>query len=390
MANDFNIVIEDIYEANGFKVKTANLRVGSSITIPTLPSVDIKKIKSKTIDAIGNKVLIENNATLTLKNLRKMDSDQNEQNKFIKEKLRNYGNNPAFLIIRLLIDKGEVINEQDIDYLLALLNSPYNSLIVPPLVYYYKTVSFPKEINGRTIKIERDQLTLPMGMAHYISFLNKFIQKATTQYDIKKMVMTIPTNISHIDVNNLLHEYRDLETPIGLLDLHGRTPKSLGPQINELTKKSSTANQNTLRDKHDENFVLYAFDAITYTSHQPLAPSQAVMYSLLNINLFGPRHTVRVHDQPKDYKKRIFASNEYSYANEKCAEYQKLTTECGAWSQKIFANATPQIDDYTIYKLINTIKDVHELAKNNEIETAIKKKPEFYRDIDFLRKRFKI
>jgi hypothetical protein len=390
MASDFSIVINGIYEENGFKVKAADLRVGSSVRLPTLPSVNIKKIKSKTVDAIKEKVLIENNAVLTLKHLREMDSNQIEQSKFIKDKLKNYADNPSFLSIQLLIEDSDKINDLDIDDLIALLNSPYNSLLVPPLIYHYKKVSFTREVDGKVIRSERDQPTAPADLPTYFEFLNKFITKAKSQYGIKKTVMSVPTNISHSGVSTLLDNYKELDTPIALIDLHGKTPKSLGPQINSLTKKSGKDNQNTLNDKHGENFVLYAFDAMPYTSHQPIAPSQAALYSLLNINLFGPRHTVRVTDRNKDYKPRLFTGKEYSYANDKYAGYKEVVRNCTDWSQSIFEDSKLRVDDYTAYSVINAVKEIRGLAKNNEIEEKIKNKSSFYKAVDFLKKEFRV
>ena len=387
MVSDFDIIVEDIYEQNGFKIKTADLRIGSSIRLPTLLSINIKKTMSKTIDEIKEKVLIENNAMLTLKHLREMDSNQLEQNKFIKEKLKNYGDNPSFLVIQLLVEESDIINDSDIDYLLALLNSPYNSLLVPPLVYHYK-ISY--KTGNQNVRTERYQPTTPIDMVLYFRFLNKFIEKARAQYGIKETVMSVPTNISHSSIGNLLDIYKDLDTPIGLVDLHGKTPKSLGPQINSLTKKSDNGGKNTLKDKNDEDFVLYAFDAMTYTSHQPLAPSQAALYSLLNINLFGPRHTVRVRDENKEFKPRLFASKEYSYANDKYNEYKKLVDDCKSWSQNLFGDTKLRTGDYTIYRLINAVKEIHELAKEREIEVKIRDKTNFFKAADSLKKQFKI
>ena len=120
------IDIKEIYNQDDLFSKVAELKIGSSGAFKVLPAA-ASKVRPITVQNIKDKLIVENYITITLTELRDMDSDHEKQESFIKNKVRVSTNYP-FIALKLLIKKGEKVETNDVEYLVDLLKSPLNTL----------------------------------------------------------------------------------------------------------------------------------------------------------------------------------------------------------------------------------------------------------------------
>jgi len=151
---------------------------------------------------------------ITLDHLRDMASDQKIQSAFITKKFYVNMGHPNFFIIKLLIKPTQKLVDKDIEYIVDLLKTPSNDLMIPPLIYnYYTTEPSKKFPNGQARSSD------PIDTKTYLTFLKTFIA-ISKQRKIENFGLMFPSNFDYTSTDKLLTAYKDCKIKLAFIDCY--------------------------------------------------------------------------------------------------------------------------------------------------------------------------
>lgn len=383
-----DVDIGNTYEQNNLFAKVVKLRFGSGPTFQLLPALNLSQIKTVTYDKLAEKthgtLLVENYTRLTLDDLRKMDSDFYTQQEFTRNNLKTRGKDKAFWMIKLIIRKNQDIKSADIGYLLTLMFSPVNNLVIPPVVYYYT----------HTEKGEIKELE-PLPMPKYLEFIKEFLAGVSSRKT--GCALTIPYGISNSEIPALLDTYKDIETKVAVSDFHGYAFRTVYQSYQAVVHGVSGSKKSySLREKNGEDYFVYAFDSKPYFGIGTALPSQNLLQYLKDINSFGPRHTnekrskeviekfKKLHPNYK-YIPKIYSKEEFSYLKPKDKKYASVLDDCSKWVKKELGR-TGDLNYRKDFEMVGLVESVSEIYSNVEdIEKHLSSKGRFSKNIDSLK-----
>ena len=373
------INIKNVYNQDDLFSKIAELKIGSSETFKLLPAAP-SKIKSNTIRSINDKLIVENYITLTLAELRSMDSDSEKQGNFIKNKVKVLANYP-FIILKLLVKKDDIIKTNDVEYLVDLLKSPLNTFIVTPLIYYYWESKKGTNVVGKPIPLDT-----------YLLIIDTFLKRMKDGYNIDECAIAVPSNASRSSIGMLLQKYKDIKTQIAVIDLNGKTAINIYPLINALTVVATLNKKDyTLPEKNGEDYILYAFDSVPYNfSSRGEMPAKDILQYAMGFGSFGPRHTIKfsVEQQlvdsgkretykPKDNPK-LYEPNSYTYFNDKSTKYNSEIKKLEDWEITTFGKGhykrSSYAKDYNFIKLTDSANEIFSGVKESTLNNVLNEK----------------
>lgn len=362
--------------------RIAELRVGSSNTFQFLPAINLKKVKSSTVDAIGATVS-ENYVAITLKRLREMDSDTYEQEKFLKNNIkRNYTLN-SFIVIKLLINQDDVIEKQDVEYLISLLSTVHNFVFITPLVYNYKHIESIRKLNGKEIRIENDIPTTPINSEKYLQFAKLFIDgvKSVTN----TVCLTLQKTFTNKKTEELVKLYNDVKVPFALIDLKAGIVENVEPQLNTLKRLLN-------KKEGNEGYALYSFDMKPSRLHKKdnFASSRGLLYSLFGFSSFGPLHTVTVGPMDKPPKIKIYNQKEYGYVYKENPQFRITDENYNKWVSSLKIEDNNKSNKYRFlreYEYSGIIKSASEIFnKNLRTKELLNDKTIFSKDVEIIKR----
>lgn len=370
-----DISVDKVFEEDDLFTKITYMRVGSDKKFPVLPSINLAQgVKSVTLKNLKTTVIVENYIKLELSELRKMNEDGEKQKQFIRDEIKISEENPSFIVIKLLIKDNDQINDNDIKYLCALLMHPHNTLVIPPLVYYYKLS------NKNRVSIQN-----PLELDKYIKFTSNFLKRLTENYKVTETALTIPTNISNDKIKALTDEYKNIKTQIAFIDLHGGTAMDIYTQLNSMIKTPSKKEElYNLEQKNGENYLLYGFDSKPYGSPKDIAPAKNVLQYTYGISAFGPRYTLPKMKFPKGPRKpyipRVYYEEEYAFVKPHYADYKKITKGVDDWVSTVLPDAKDASTNrtymlnYNVNMIIDSAKEIYQNAEEKNLGKFLGKK----------------
>ncbi|MGC9124241.1 MAG: hypothetical protein ACP5IB_09305 [Thermoplasmata archaeon] len=375
------IKLEHEYTENNNFIRIVDMKVGSGKYLRVYPSASNTHYPGEISSEISSSLtLMEGYIILTRDELREMDGDREKQMKFIKRKiLRKYTTN-LIIIPKILLKEGELLDEKDIRYLIDLLSFNDNILIVPPLLYLY-------EISNKG----RITLKKPIDQEEYIKFISEFL-KICNEYGIKQVAFTLPFNIPYSLIPQFLNIYKDISTPIIIIDANGNTLMDNYIQLRPLlgyTKEKMYS----IREKEDEKFFLYLFDGKPYTRTADFASAINVLEYDLGFSSFGRRHTIKIKPNLGiNTTTRLYYMKEISYGKSNIPEvtdYLKnwLIERNISFSQEPENNIRKYKEAFEAIELKNTIEEViYNGAKENSLDNYLNEKKYIQNDIKRIRK----
>ncbi len=375
------IDIKEIYNEDDLFSKVAEMKIGSTDTFNVLPAAS-SKIRPDTIEKVKEKILVENYITITLADLREMDSDHKKQETFIKNKVKVSSNYP-FIALKLLIKKGEKIESNDVEYMVDLLKSPLNIFIASPLIYYYWQGKKGRIVVG-------DQI--PMDT--YLGVIDTFLKRLKEGHKIDECAMTVPANVARASVKLLLDKYKDMKTQIALIDLNGKTAINIYPIINALTVGATgKAKEYTLPEKNGEDYMLYAFDAVPYNfSSKGIMPAKDILQYAMGFSSFGPRHTIKfnIEGPPPPDNPKVYEPKRYTYLNNKHTDYAGEIKKLDDWINTNFGKGEHKrsnyVKDYNFTKQVGSANEILESVREKELGKVLQKKTDIAEYLEIIKR----
>lgn len=375
------IDIKEIYNEDDLFSKVAEMKIGSSETFNVLPAAG-SKIRPNTIEKIKDKLIVENYITITLTELRDMDSDHKKQEKFIKNKVKVASNYP-FIALKLLIKKGEKIEANDVEYMVDLLKSPLNIFVAPPLIYYYWSGKKSRVVVGEQIPIDT-----------YLEVIDTFLKRLREGHKIDECALTVPANVARSSVKVLLDKYKDMKTQIALIDLNGKTAINIYPIINALTVGATgKVKEYTLPEKNGEDYMLYAFDGVPYNfSSKGIMPAKDILQYAMGFSSYGPRHTIKfnIEGPPPPDNPKVYEPKKYTYLNNKHTEYTAEIKKLDEWINTNFGEGeykrSSYVKDYNFTKQVGTANEILKSVKEKELGHVLEKKLDIQEYLEIIKR----
>jgi hypothetical protein len=273
-------------------------------------------IDGKTIDRIESKGLInESYVKLDLKKLRSIDSDPDEQQRFISSKTKFLDKNMMnIFMIELELYKDDILDDQDYKYLHALLSWSKNDLYVMP------KLKFIDSVGDKRIEI-------------YDDFVKQMLscKERASNSSINVGVM-IPNYYSRRCVSDLFNIYKRAgEDPdfVSLDFAAKRVDDSSRIGVAEEIRDhfSQRTDGNTKKDEA-KRYFLYGFNVKPYNRGEPeLATAFDFQTVNCSFNSIGPMHSIQ---------KSVILPNNWYYAGRVFEEdllYHRLSDQD---SQKLY------------------------------------------------------
>lgn len=237
--------------------------------------------------------------TLTLKKLREIDKDREKLQEFLVSRLPRIGGKTTnVIVVRLLVDAGDTIQKNDLEYLWDLLNISGNDIAVPPILSWPRMSPFDKE--------------------KYKKFVKDFVSLSSS-YQPDKLACAIPWGLSRGDIDDVISWYKQVQPQVYLMDFGGKRPFSLSQEMimSTLLRKAT--------ELHGNNYYLYGFDIKPHKLGADELPAENVLLLASGFNAVGPRRTPpRLSPQmlerirsagirPVTESVRVFSSDDYGY-----------------------------------------------------------------------------
>ncbi|MBX8636168.1 MAG: hypothetical protein KIS30_04150 [Thermoplasmata archaeon] len=372
------------YREDGLHLRKTELRLKSGSHFEVHPAVNPSKVKRRTLDLLGNEAIFENSVNITLDKLRKIDNDADAQREFIKRELRiGRYDNFSLNIINLLVKTTDKIENQDIEYLRALIDlySLY-TIPVPPVVYYYETKTFTRIVGATSRQLTRVYKTTPLPFGDYLNFMKRFLKSTTSSNIGNVLAMTVPCNLPHAKVSEFASVYKDFNTPIVISDGHGQEQLTVLPQINSLLYSKDIS---SVTQRQGEAFILYGYDSAKSKMNRSageIATAKNVLQHFYRFSSFGPRYTfpkMRINNKPgaPNPQPRIYYREELGYAKrnykDALARIQNWISENSFSADAATSTYSNYVKDYEAVKLTETSREIYSHVEKKELEKIIQR-----------------
>jgi hypothetical protein len=305
MTFEVKLIKEDKISDHLFR--TVDYRIGSGPSGRLLPSWD-NAISLPSKRPSWWMPLTEVYAHITLDELRQIDDDATAQSEFIKRSLTAAPGTNGLPILKLLLGPDDHVSDKDIEYLSHLLPPPTSAIGVTPLLYTYHIT--PTGVVRPDLACDQDR---------YLAFVKRFVQTMASG-GVDELAIAVPPSVSHTGVGTLLETYKDVDTPLVVVDSNGQTNRERYPQLKALIGKGQKGTHN-LTEKHDGSWALYGFDTKPFSGRDDVVPAVNLLQLDNGLSSFGRRRTVRMMIKRKRGAKppparppRILYPKELSYA----------------------------------------------------------------------------
>lgn len=316
----FEIHLADAVGEGGDWVRVVDFRVGTGRWARFLPTIDNKRPLPEKMPG-GWSPLSEVYSRITLEKLREIDDDKDAQKDFIRRNLTPRPGTAGMPILKVLLGETDSLQPKDIEYLGHLLPPPECTLATVPLLYRYRV----SEVTGRPVEgraVEIDQ---------YVDFAKNFVDTCSSA-GARTFGLSMPFNTPHSRVPALLAAYKNVSTPVAVVDAAGGNLDDMTAQIRALlgsTKKDSYS----VRQRQGEHYALYAFDTKPYRGRKEVVAAVNLLLLDQGFSGFGRRHTIhmKLPKPPKDAPKllrpgRIAYPTELAYARDNVPAAVELLT----------------------------------------------------------------
>ena len=231
---------------------------------------------------------------LTLNKLRELDSDVFAQSAYIKSRSRFLDQDHLrMLVIKLTVENGQKLNDQDYAYLLSLLKWRSNDLPLMPVLEFGEGVDTPIQI------------------MEYEKFVKQMLE-LRTNYDLDDIAMSIPLYLPRRNISKLFDTYADVKPTFIALDLDNKRIDSLPDGKYETIRAH-------FNSERIENTFIYGMNVKPYKNGGESTSALDVQSLHWAYNATGPTHHKFVKRQiiSTDWSNagRIFESGSLEYTH---------------------------------------------------------------------------
>jgi hypothetical protein len=375
MALEIKPVKED--KAADHFLRTVDFRVGSSTSGRLLPSWDNALPLPPKIPNWWLPVA-EMYAPLTLTELRQIDNDAGAQAQYIKKYLTPVAGSVGLPVLKLLVGPEDRISDGDYEYLTHLMPPPNALIGVTPLLYSYHLT--PNGIVRPDFCVDQDR---------YLEFTRNFINRATDA-GAKELALTLPPMISHTGVGKLLEAYKDVATPLAVIDSNGGTNRERYPQLKAIIGLGQKGTYN-LTEKHKTKFALYGFDCKPFRGRADVVPAINALQLDNGLSSFGRRRTNRVMIKRKPGapppppkppmilfpKELAYARSSIDEAMNEMREWHRERTGIDGADQSAFKHRRA----FELEKLVTVARQLSEWSRDGELDAQLAKRKVIQTDL---------
>ncbi|ALI34760.1 hypothetical protein NMY3_00548 [Candidatus Nitrosocosmicus oleophilus] len=263
---DFSI--EKVIHDENFSCKTQTIQLGQKQISTPIRALHLKDPRSESRIIKENKLRGINEIHINLSNSKfhKIKNDTKENSRFsqsINNLVRKHGQNDInFLIVNF--DIADKIDSENIDYLANELCTPYNEIVIPPIV------------SG----LDLDQLKL---------YLRRFYDSVRNIRDDPVFFGFFPI-LAPVEFKELCRFYYDNKITNFMLDCHGKNPLDFYSLMNDLKRLSKSINE-----KYEIDTFIHALN-VPFTRIQKkrdVAPAKDIMAYVMGFDSFGSSHVQR-------------------------------------------------------------------------------------------------
>jgi hypothetical protein len=208
-----------------FRARTVSLRAGGKTVLTPIRALHLKDSRSESRLLVNPTIrgLNEVVSSLTPEILDQINNDADRQSIFLKALQQGSGRvnfrEEISLFVFFFDGGGRVPNDQQVDYLANLVTgSPYNDIITPPIL-------------------------LGVSGNEYAAYLAKFFERLRSYMDSANVMGSIP-HIAHIELQPILQFYIDNDIRLFALDLEGKDPIEMYPNINNVFRAMRSIERN--------------------------------------------------------------------------------------------------------------------------------------------------
>lgn len=220
----------------------------------------------KTLSNLGEPVINECYLDLTLDKLRELDDDCGAQESFIRTRARFLdSNNLNLLVVKLKVEKGQEIEEQDYGYILSLLNWSRNDLPLMPILEFGEDVDTPTQVSK------------------YQSFAETIISKRNNYTRLSDLAMSVPIYYPRRRLYKLFELYDDIKPTFVAMDLSNK-------RVDSVPDGKYDTIRNYFIENNVENTFLYGINVKPYKSGGDSTPALDVQSLHWSFNATGPAH----------------------------------------------------------------------------------------------------
>ena len=264
--------------------RSVNFRVGSDAWKPLLPTWN-NRIPAIRSQKECSPSLTELYSPITLEELREVDSDDVAQASLIRRLLTPQAGIDGLAVMKVLVTEGDRVTDTDLRYLVDLLPPPGCPLTAVPLVYHYHMTPTGRARADRPVDLDR-----------YFDVCKRFLEFSASKPANHNLALTVPSNVPHSRIPDLLRLYKDIKTPIAIIDAFGSTTRDRYPQLRALTGDGIAFGKgkfSNLKEKHGENFAVYSFDSKPSSGRADVVAAQNLLQLDAGYSSFGPLRSPR-------------------------------------------------------------------------------------------------
>lgn len=373
MGIELKLVTED--RDSGNYLRSMDYRVGSgaySRLLPTWRSGTRLPPKAESWWAPLSEVY----ARITLDELRTIDSDADQQREFIRSYLTPTPGTVGLPIINVLVAPDDRVLDKDIEYLAALSCPPGCASSVAPLLYEYHVSR-----GGRPIA------HAPADVDRYLDFIERFVTFATSMDD-GQIQLTLPSNFPFSRVGRLLEIFKDVDTPLLVVDAFGLTVREKYAQVKKAIGIGEKGTP-SLREKNGERFAVYAFDTKHSTGRGPTVGAQRLVQVAGGYSCFGPLRTNRTMVTKGGPTKpgRVFVPSEIAYSR---PHVPGATADFKVWCAANGITYSPSDSAlramHTLHGSVRVAKEMADWAARGELTKHLASKKAIQSDLKTVRR----
>ncbi len=343
------------------RAETSSLNVLSRSVSKKMSHKFIKTLYLDSVEKSFYEVFIRTD----LENLRKIDSDKDEQERFINKRFppeiaaNNFINGRLLPIIFLMIDinPGDQISEKDLDYINDILTWPANIIYTTPLLNFNDSISREKRL------------------IFYEDFISRLLENKNTLSNNIRVGISIPT----------LYRGRQIPDAFKLYDTENNEPAfvTIDFERNRITSSKMIGVVNSIhryfKRLNSEKYAIYGFNVKPFKRGGDYAVAEDIGCFISGINAIGDTYKLNNNNRifipaPKEMADlpKIFDNDDYKYLKLVDKDVQNKFI---SWYEKSYGaqfNNT-RLKKYARYtSLYNTISvgreanDISQMLKSNE------------------------
>lgn len=253
-----------------FRARTVSLRAGSKTVLTPIRALHLKDSRSESRLLVNptTRGLNEVVSSLTPEILDQINKDADRQSIFLKALQQGSGRvnfrEEISLFVFFFDGGGRVPTDQQVDYLANLVTgSPYNDIVTPPIL-------------------------LGVSGNEYAAYLAKFFERLRSYMDSANVMGSIP-HIAHIELQPILQFYIDNDVRLFALDLEGKDPIEMYPNVNNVFRAMRSIERN-LSD--EECCYLHGVNMKRPRGieKKQVTPAKDILVYEMGFNSFGSSH----------------------------------------------------------------------------------------------------